>query len=115
MTDELALLAPKPAGGWWLTEFEDRSSPRPGTDEVYFAPANDTAVVERPPKIVYEEAPLWLQGLICPGGPVALSALLVYGIRSLERGTSHDKPRPARRRKPPRSLPGPPAPPPSED
>ena len=25
--------------GWWLTEFEDRSSPRPGTDEVYFEPS----------------------------------------------------------------------------
>jgi hypothetical protein len=36
---------------WWLTEFEDRSSPRPGTDEVYFAPAEDQATLERPPII----------------------------------------------------------------
>lgn len=36
----------------WLTEFEDRSSPRPGTDEVYFAPAADPSRRERPP-VVY--------------------------------------------------------------
>lgn len=35
----------------WLTEFEDKSSPRPGTDEIYFAPASDKAVVHRPPVI----------------------------------------------------------------
>ena len=33
-----------PPGAWWLTEFEDRSSPRPGTDEVYFRTAADQAV-----------------------------------------------------------------------
>lgn len=38
-----------PGRGWWLTEFEDRSSPRPGTDEVYFAPAAEQATLERPP------------------------------------------------------------------
>ena len=26
---------------WWVTVFEDRSSPRPGLDEVYFAPDGD--------------------------------------------------------------------------
>lgn len=39
---------------WFLTEFEDAASPRPGTDEVYFAPAADQATVERPPVKVYE-------------------------------------------------------------
>ena len=33
----------------YLTEFEDRSFPRPGTDEVYFRPANDQSAKERPP------------------------------------------------------------------
>lgn len=33
----------------YLTEFEDRSFPRPGTDEVYFRPASDQSTQERPP------------------------------------------------------------------
>lgn len=36
---------------WFLTEFEDASSPRPGTDEVFFRPAADQSTVERP--VVY--------------------------------------------------------------
>jgi hypothetical protein len=36
---------------WRLTEFEDHSSPRPGTDEVYFAPDTDQSTKERPPII----------------------------------------------------------------
>ena len=43
-----------PDKAWFLTEFEDRSSPRPGTDEVYFGPAPDQSPVERPPIIQYE-------------------------------------------------------------
>lgn len=39
---------------WFLTEFEDAASPRPGTDEVYFSPAADQATVERSPVTVYE-------------------------------------------------------------
>jgi hypothetical protein len=38
---------------WWLTEFEDHSSPRPGTDDVYFAAADDQMPVKRPPHIQY--------------------------------------------------------------
>jgi hypothetical protein len=38
---------------WWLTEFEDHSSPRPGTDDVYFAPSADQSTVEREPHIKY--------------------------------------------------------------
>lgn len=33
----------------YLTEFEDRSFPRPGTDEIYFRPASDQSTKERPP------------------------------------------------------------------
>jgi hypothetical protein len=56
-TSDGALTAGKLPGGldgrdWHLTEFDDRSSPRPGTDEVYFSPAKDPADVERPPIIV---------------------------------------------------------------
>lgn len=42
-----------PAGDLTLTEFEDRSSPRPGTDEVYFARHGDQTPVHRPP-VVHE-------------------------------------------------------------
>lgn len=60
----LALTMPKSSDGWWLTEFEDRSSPRPGTDEVYFAPSADPSPVTRPPIIVtntriVERTPWW--------------------------------------------------------
>jgi hypothetical protein len=42
-----------PPATWWLTEFEDHSSPRPGQQDVYFSPSQDQAPVERPPHIVY--------------------------------------------------------------
>lgn len=41
------------AGAIWLTEFEDRSSPRPGTDDVFFKTITDQAPVRRPDQIVY--------------------------------------------------------------
>jgi hypothetical protein len=47
-----------PPATWYLTEFEDRSSPRPGTDDVFFAPSEDQQPVERPPSIIYVSAPL---------------------------------------------------------
>ncbi|MCS6866248.1 MAG: DUF2330 domain-containing protein [Gemmataceae bacterium] len=43
---------PPEAAGMWLTEFEDRSSPRPAVDEVYFEPSPDPAPVARPPLII---------------------------------------------------------------
>lgn len=39
---------------WYLTEFEDSSSPRPGTDEVYFSKSTDQSTIERPPVVVSE-------------------------------------------------------------
>jgi hypothetical protein len=50
---QLNLPADSPPATWWLTEFEDHSSPRPGTDDVYFAPSADQSTVERPPHIIY--------------------------------------------------------------
>jgi len=38
---------------WWLTEFEDRASPRPGTDEVFFRPAKEQTKMRRPAIIQY--------------------------------------------------------------
>lgn len=46
----------------WLTEFEDKSSPRPGTDEVFFKRATDQATVKRPD--IYIGPPLWLDLLV---------------------------------------------------
>lgn len=43
---------PAEANKFWLTEFEDRSSPRPGSEEVYFEPSTDASSVERPPHII---------------------------------------------------------------
>jgi LPXTG-motif cell wall-anchored protein len=45
----LAKLPPMAGGGGrWLTEFEDQSSPRPGTDEVFFARVRDQSPLARP-------------------------------------------------------------------
>ena len=42
-----------PPASWWLTEFEDPSSPRPGTADVYFSTSADQAPKEREPHIEY--------------------------------------------------------------
>jgi hypothetical protein len=72
----LSLTAPKASDGWWLTEFEDRSSPRPGTDEVYFAPSSDAAPVTRPPVIItntkYVSRTPWWHAAVYLGVPVVL-------------------------------------------
>lgn len=63
---------------WYLTEFEDRSSPRPGTDEVYFAPSADQSPVARPPIVVWRDSmTAWYIGLaVCIGLPaIAFLAL----------------------------------------
>jgi hypothetical protein len=49
----LKLPAETPPASWWLTEFEDHSSPRPGTDDVFFTPSEDQKPVEREPIIQY--------------------------------------------------------------
>jgi hypothetical protein len=50
---QLKLGADTLPSSWWLTEFEDHSSPRPGTDDVYFSPSADQSTVEREPHIKY--------------------------------------------------------------
>jgi hypothetical protein len=58
----LAGLLALPGGGapesWYLTEFEDASSPRPGIEDVYFSRSEDQTPVERPPHIRYVAAAL---------------------------------------------------------
>jgi len=53
---QLKLPQETPPASWWLTEFEDHSSPRPGTDDVYFSVDDNQATVERPPIIQYVSA-----------------------------------------------------------
>ncbi|MBL8795949.1 MAG: DUF2330 domain-containing protein, partial [Planctomycetia bacterium] len=55
---QLKLPGDAAAKSWWLTEFEDWSSPRPGTDEVFFATAQDQQPVVRPPHIEYVQQSL---------------------------------------------------------
>jgi hypothetical protein len=70
------------ARDWWLTEFEDRSTPRPGTDEVYFAPAPDQSPVARPPVIAYtDDWTPWYVGLALAVGLPALTAAAVVARR----------------------------------
>ncbi|BBM85139.1 DUF2330 domain-containing protein [Candidatus Uabimicrobium amorphum] len=42
-----------PPVNWFLTEFEDYSSPRPGSDDVYFSISKNQSPVERPPITQY--------------------------------------------------------------
>lgn len=46
-------------GRWHLTEFEDRSSPRPGVDDLYFVKSDDQAVVARTPIVITESTTPW--------------------------------------------------------
>jgi hypothetical protein len=71
---------------WHLTEFEDKSFPRPGTDEVYFRLAEKQDTLERPPIIVYDEVieyvdpPIWERfGLLIVAAIVGL-AILAAGV-----------------------------------
>jgi hypothetical protein len=65
---------------WWLTEFEDRSSPRPGVDELYFQRSPDQSTLERPPiiRVVYREWPARLAAVALTVGPIL--AVVVIGL-----------------------------------
>jgi hypothetical protein len=64
-------------GTWWLTEFEDRSSPRPGTDEVYFEPSTQKTVIERNPEIIPVYRFSW-GAAACIASPFLLLAAMTY-------------------------------------
>ena len=63
---------------WFVTEFEDRSSPRPGVDELYFSPSANQATVARPPTIEWHDSKTpWYIGLaICLGLPILTFVVL---------------------------------------
>jgi hypothetical protein len=59
------------AGKLWLTEIEDHSSPRPGTDEIFFAPATTPSALERPRIVYYENVPYDSRWQLLRADPVA--------------------------------------------
>jgi hypothetical protein len=67
----------------WLTVFEDSSSPRPGTADVFFSPSLDQSLVKRPPIIQYEDyftdEPTGATSEQGPAG-VALVSLVAVGV-----------------------------------
>ncbi len=77
------LTSETPPGAWHLTEFEDRSTPRPGTDEVYFEASADQSPVARHPRIIVERHEPWwfapLLGFAC-AVVVGVPMLLLVGI-----------------------------------
>ena len=70
-----------------LTEFEDGSFPRPGTDEVYFTPSSDQSTVERTPivhtttVIKYWPGP-WGAGVLGAGVLIVAGLGIRRGFRS---------------------------------
>lgn len=63
---------------WWLTEFEDRSSPRPGTDDVFFHTAKDQKTSERAAisNPARQNGPGWTMFAAC-----GLALCLFYAVR----------------------------------
>jgi len=69
----LKLPAPTAPASWWLTEFEDRASPRPGTADVIFSVADKQERIARPPKVVYVQS-------LRPGCVMCLALTLYIGV-----------------------------------
>ena len=70
LLERLKLPAETALGKWWITEFEDSSTPRLGTDEVYFQPSMDRGPVARAPIVVITyKNPWW-------AGPLAIILVL---------------------------------------
>jgi hypothetical protein len=68
----------------WLTVFDDSSSPRPGTADVFFVPASSQTEIRRPPLTTREQ--YFIGGWICLGVVVVLIALPVLRILGRRRG-----------------------------
>lgn len=89
--DRATVMAKVTNPGWagktlCLTEFEDHSSPRPGTDDVYFGPSVDQSPVERPPQIIYQAVDTTAQDAITFGGLLFVAAVIfAVGLTALIR------------------------------
>jgi hypothetical protein len=74
-----ALPFPLPEGAW-LTMFEDKASPRPGTDDLYFAPGRDRGPAKPPPVVSIHSRKIPLPLDVIAGGGI-LTAILVRRAR----------------------------------
>lgn len=95
LLERLKLPAETALGKWWITEFEDSSTPRFGTDEVYFQPSMDRGPVARAPIVVITyKNPWW-------AGPLAIILVLAVcgaGLMLVRRytGSSEENAQPDR-------------------
>lgn len=95
LLERLKLPAETSLGKWWITEFEDSSTPRFGTDEVYFQPSMDRGPVARAPIVVITyKNPWW-------AGPLAIILVLAVcgaGLMLVRRytGSSEENAQPDR-------------------
>lgn len=73
-------------GKWWLTEFEDSTSPRPTEHDLFFTPAKDQHPIERPP-VYAAHAPRGDAAMyLLAAGTLAVYA---YGVRRRGKSTGH--------------------------
>jgi hypothetical protein len=86
------LKLPPSTGVPWLTELEDRSSPRPGTDDVYFSRTGDQSPVERPPHIKYVYTTSIIATLFVLLAPLALIVGVIFLVRRLASAPNRSKP-----------------------
>ena len=77
---------PAMTADWHLTEFEDPSDPRVGTDDLYFPKSSSQLPIERPPhEIATVVTTYWGVGALCTGFAL-LPLLILYGSYRLGRG-----------------------------
>ncbi len=81
-------------GARYLTEFEDDSNPRPGTDEVYFRPAADQSTRERPPIIITDVEVVFIPGRWGSIGGMVLIVMIAVGVVALRFRQGAGKTRP---------------------
>jgi hypothetical protein len=93
--EQLKLSADVVPPKWWLTEFEDTSSPRPGHDDVTFQPEPVQQTAERQPHVVYVEPTLldyplaFLTQCGCCYGPFLLLGVVVWWHRRQKHQRPH--------------------------
>ena len=77
---------PTMVADWHLTEFEDPSDPRLGTDDLYFSKSASQLPIERPPhEMVTVETTYWGVGALFTGLTL-VPLLMLYGCYRLGRG-----------------------------
>ena len=76
--EQLKLPEKSAPASWWLTEFEDHASPRPGTTDVVFSASTTQEKIARPPKVNYVQSSL-------PGCVMCLALAMYIGVTFLMR------------------------------